>query len=757
MDSPRPVGRGRRLVAITGSAALALSLVSLATAAGAATVRGGGAAADQRVAYEGYTFAVPGGWKVVNLAADPRTCVRFDVSAVYLGTPGANQACPAKGVGDTTQAILIQPAAAATTPSAVDDPVSQRITVHDARIQVTASYGRDRAQVEQILASASLPAPVSRIPQPAPASPPATRVTIPARAANQAGSPTGATSSSSSNAAPASATPPLSPTNETGEGFDACTAPSSANMSAWKSDSPYSAVGIYIGGPEIACSQPNLTAGWVSTQSAAGWSFIPIYVGPQASLGQLTSPASQGTSAAEAAVSDAESLGIEPGATLYDDMEAYSSSDNSAVVSFVSAWTTELHRYQYESGIYSSSDSGVSELASTFSTSSDTAPDVIYDALWNGDANTSDSNIPADDWAYHQRVHQYNGGVNQTYGGYTLNVDQDYLDVQQPYGKSEPTATVDASGTVRAFVRGTNRALYEDDLPAGGSWSGFTDLNGTWPYDPAVITEADGDVQVFAVGTNNALYVGTQSSSGWSGWGSLGGNNQGTPTVAQDSSGTVRVFVRGVKGALWEDTLAAGSTTWSGLTSLGGTWANDATAIAESDGDVQVFAVGNNAALYAGTQSGSTWSGWGSLGGSNQGVPAAVQDTTGAVRVFVRGGAGAVWTDTLASGATAWSGLTSLGGTWRDNPAALAGSGGAVWVFATGVSKALYDDELPTGTTTWTGWSNLGGSVTGQPAVVQDTTGTIRVYARGTGSGAALFEAISRPSWTISSRGGALY
>jgi hypothetical protein len=50
MGSPRPVGRGRRLVAITGSAALALSLVSLATAAGAATVRGGGAAADQRVA-----------------------------------------------------------------------------------------------------------------------------------------------------------------------------------------------------------------------------------------------------------------------------------------------------------------------------------------------------------------------------------------------------------------------------------------------------------------------------------------------------------------------------------------------------------------------------------------------------------------------------------------------------------------------------------------------------------------------------------
>jgi hypothetical protein len=732
MGFPRPVGRGRRLVAITGSAALAASLVSLATAAGAATVRGGGAAADQRVTYAGYTFAVPDGWKVVNLAAHPRDCVEFDRSVVYLGTPGANQSCPARAVGQTTQALLIQPAAASAAASAVDDPVSQRITVRDARIQVTASYGGDRAQVQQILASASLPAAVTRSPQPAVAA-------VAAVAAAAAG--------------PAA----LSPTNETGKGFDACTAPSSANMRAWKSGSPYSAAGIYIGGPERACSQPNLTASWVSAQTAAGWALIPIYVGPQAEFGQLSSPASQGTAAADAAISDAEGLGIEPGATLYDDMESYPSSDNSAVVGFVSAWTIELHRYQYEAGLYSSSDSGVTALAGTFSNSADAAPDVIYDALWNGAANTSDANIPADDWAYHQRIHQYSGGVSQTYGGYTLNVDQDYLNVQQPYGKSEPAATVDASGTVRAFVRGTDRAIYEDDLAAGGSWTGFTDLNGTWPYDPAVITEADGDVQVFAVGSNNALYAGTDSASGWSGWSSLGGNNQGTPTVAQDSSGTVRLYVRGVKGALWEDTLAPGATAWSGLISLGGTWANDATALAESDGDVQVFAVGDSGALYAGTQSGSTWSGWGGIGGSNQGVPAAVQDKTGAVRVFVRGAKGAVWATTLASGATAWTGLSSLGGTWRDNPVALAGSGGDVWVFTTGVSPHLYDDELPAGTTAWTGWSSLGGSVTGQPAVVQDTTGTIRVYARGVGSGAALFEAVSRPSWTISSRGGALY
>ena len=37
-------------------------------------------------------------------------------------------------------------------------------------------------------------------------------------------------------------------------------------------------------------------------------------------------------------------------------------------------------------------------------------PDVIYDALWNGSANTSDPILPAADWAAHQRIHQYQGG-----------------------------------------------------------------------------------------------------------------------------------------------------------------------------------------------------------------------------------------------------------------------------------------------------------------------------------------------------------
>lgn len=728
-----PERRMRRSAAAASIVALALGLVGLtgAVSASAATTSPGAPGAREitkPVTYHGYTFQVPAAWPVISLTANPHECVLFDRHAVYLGTPAANENCPASGAGRATEALLIQPAAASAAASSVQDPVAQRIAASKPRIRVTASYGSHPGLVRQILASASLPAPVSSTLHPAPV----TR----------------------SPAAPltASAIKALSTTNDTGEGFDACTAPSSGNMNAWRADSPYRAVGIYIGGSERACAQPNLTSAWVSAEASAGWAFIPIYVGPQAEFGQLTSPASQGTASADGAVSAAESLGIRPGATLYYDMEAFPSSQNGNVISFVSAWTTELHRLQYLSGVYSSSDSGVTVLGGSFTNPSYSPPDVIYDALWNGAANTSDSNIPSRAWAYHQRVHQFNGGVNQTYGGYTLNIDQDYLNVVEPYGKSEQAATVDSTGTVRVFVRGTNRAIYTDALPAGKGWTGFANLGGNWPADPAVVSEAGGKVQVFAIGTTAALYVDTLSGSTWSGWKSLGGIAQGTPRVV-NAGGTIRVFVRAASGGLYVNSMSS-SGAWSGFTALGGNWTDDVAAIAETNGNVQVLAVGNTGNLYADTLSGSSWSGWADLGGGCEGVPAVVEDHTSTVRVFIRGNAGGLYENALKLGGK-WSGFLSLGGRSRDNPGAVVSSAGTVLLFVTGTTSALYVDQLPSGGS-WSGWKSLGTSVTGAPAVVQDTKGVIRSYTRGTG--ANLEETYSSgSSWPNDSRGGVLY
>jgi hypothetical protein len=110
-------------------------------------------------------------------------------------------------------------------------------------------------------------------------------------------------------------------------------------------------------------------------------------------------------------------------------MEAYSrtSSNSSAVLTFLGAWTAQLHAEGYKSGVYSSDYSGISDLVSAFG-SGYAEPDELWIANWNGAKTTNDANVPSGEWAAHQRVHQYSGGHNETHGGVTINIDGDYLD-----------------------------------------------------------------------------------------------------------------------------------------------------------------------------------------------------------------------------------------------------------------------------------------------------------------------------------------
>jgi Domain of unknown function (DUF1906) len=222
----------------------------------------------------------------------------------------------------------------------------------------------------------------------------------------------------------------------TGLGFDACSTPSSKAMAAWGS-SPYRGIGVYIGGANRACSQPNLTSSWVAAQTAAGWHLIPTYVGLQAPTSSCSSCAklsssqatAQGTAAAIDAVEEASAVAIGPGSPIYFDMESYSrtSSATAATLAFLEAWTQKLHALGYVSGVYSSSASGIADLAGQVGTGYD-LPDDLWIANWNGAQNTSDPVVPSNAWALHQRIHQYHGGHDETYGGVTINIDNDYVD-----------------------------------------------------------------------------------------------------------------------------------------------------------------------------------------------------------------------------------------------------------------------------------------------------------------------------------------
>jgi peptidoglycan hydrolase-like protein with peptidoglycan-binding domain len=258
--------------------------------------------------------------------------------------------------------------------------------------------------------------------------------------------------------APAYAANPVTPGNFTGYGFDQCNAPSQSAMSTWIKKSPFRAAGIYISGNSRGCrTQTNLTPTWVRNQLAAGWHLLPITLGPQASCSTrfprygkkidptiiptstslYSSARAQARAEASRAVSVARSLGIVAGSTLFYDLEAFNTGNTACRLSamwFLSAWTHQLHALGYASGYYSSAASGIKAMDDlrVNRPSGFNLPDQVWIADWNGKANTSSSYIRSDGWLPYGRMKQYRGGHNETWGGVTINIDRNYLNLRTP-------------------------------------------------------------------------------------------------------------------------------------------------------------------------------------------------------------------------------------------------------------------------------------------------------------------------------------
>ena len=223
----------------------------------------------------------------------------------------------------------------------------------------------------------------------------------------------------------------------TGFAFDSCNAPSASALDAWLG-SPYRALGIYIGGANSACPNPQLTQEWAANAVATGWGLIPIYVGLQAPCASASglakiSPsiaASQGTAAADDAAGDAGVLGLGAGSPIYFDMEGYAINNaacSQSVEAFVSAWVDELHALGHLAGVYGSAASTIRDLQVLASTAS--SPDDVWIADWNGEATVFGDPYVSDTlWTNHQRLHQYRGGHRETWNGVTLDVDSNYVD-----------------------------------------------------------------------------------------------------------------------------------------------------------------------------------------------------------------------------------------------------------------------------------------------------------------------------------------
>lgn len=270
-----------------------------------------------------------------------------------------------------------------------------------------------------------------------------------------------------------------------GHGFDVCEISSLSAMQGWWTNGPYAVVNLYIGGSSRSCANTALTAAFVKQLHQQGWKFIPTWVGPQAPCTSYRSRMSydaataysQGVSEADKAINTAANLALtNPDKTntiVYYDLESYTTSNSAcraAVKSFMAGWAAQFQARGNKSGVYGSPCSS----ALTDFKSNPIVPDGIWIARWNlnyvytpSATVWGGSCISNSDWPNHQRIRQYTGDHNETWGGVTMTVDSDVMDgilavpytgTANTYPPTQPTNPKPVDGTT--LVRTNDTWLY---------------------------------------------------------------------------------------------------------------------------------------------------------------------------------------------------------------------------------------------------------------------------------------------------------
>ena len=717
-------------------------------------------AAWRGVSYHGISIEVPKAWPVINLTTHPDDCPRLDVHAVYLGTPGPNPACPTNVTGraDAVQITPLSPGDPALTTAtrrvagyqavyATPDPTAERTftdVILTANVKLSVYYKDSAAIARAIVATLR----IAESAQPGKFA----ALTKPATQRVQAGPAQGVYA---------------------GPGFDACAVPALSTMTKWLA-SKYRAIGVYIGGVNRGCPQQYLTANWLTSIQSQGWHYFPLYVGLQSACifayGNATisgaQAAQEGRSAADDAATQAASLGIAAGTPLFYDMEAYGPSCDNQVTTFLSAWDAELHARGYDAGIYESfSNIGALITAATRITE----PDVIYYADWDGIATTNSSYMPGNIWTGHQRIHQYSGGHNETYGGVTINIDGDQLDASLG-GSSQPpppwlthagfriSVAINSNGTAEWFARtAAGQVAHAWQAPVGAlTWSNARTV-GNSPKgivaNPTAVAQQDGSLAVFARDSAGGLQHAWQQAgypNGWH-WGTPlpaapGGALPGTdPAAVKLPTGQIAVFQTTNAGTVVMDTQASpgNNANWSGWKNLGGTCAGTPVPLADARHDVDLFCVSQGDTVGLATWNGKNWSAWSfaeNIPHNLAGTPTAVVNSAGQTEFFAATANGTLdyaWQNP-ANGNWNWKiGIGGASAGLTGSPTVAAWPGGQVAVYAqlSGGKPGVLIQTGANGAAGFGGWTKLsgpnGGSIVGSPTGWLNTGGAPGLIALG--------------------------
>jgi hypothetical protein len=304
-----------------------------------------------------------------------------------------------------------------------------------------------------------------------------------------------------------------------GQGFDTCEIPNLTRMQTWWNSSPYSAVNLYIGGISRACSNPLLSASYLLQLNAQGWRLIPTWVGLQASCSSYTHRMSstaataynQGMAEADAASAAAQALGLteadSSGTVIYYDLEYYSGDAicRNAAKAFIDGWSFQLRARGNLAGVYGSPCNAIDW------TSLANVPDALWIANWVASSYTPTASVFGavclgdQFWPTHQRLRQYAGGHNETWGGLTLNIDSNVLD--------GPLTVPNGTGGTSAPSAPSN------PNPADGS--AVAHAGDTWLYwkttgDTCSVHVWGGALDTTSAGNCSSYHLGEQSTGAYS-------------------------------------------------------------------------------------------------------------------------------------------------------------------------------------------------------------------------------------------------
>jgi hypothetical protein len=193
----------------------------------------------------------------------------------------------------------------------------------------------------------------------------------------------------------------------------------------------------------------------------------------------------------------------------------------------------------------------------------------------------------------------------------------------------------------------------------GATWGTEQNLGGIIAGSPAAALDGDGDLIVAVRNSTGLIFYNRLVSGGsWTGFSSLDGILSGQLELVT-YSGDVHLFGVNPSGLFWDRLWSASSNTWGAWTSLDGVLASSPTA-AVLGSDLYVFGANPDGILFYRALSGGTWGAWTSLDGVLSGTPDAAA-TASTLLVFGTNPAGSLWNRRTTGGAfTAWDPLDGI-------------------------------------------------------------------------------------------------